>query len=406
MNDRVKSVIGALIGVFAINLLYGHAMVGHALFSLRIGEVAPEILSVVATGTGLISVLVTVLALLPRLGPRLLFVIGGSMAGVGYCLAALALHLELYALLYVAGVLAGAGMGITLVLPISVLVRWFEKHSGLWIGIAFAVGALGVHTSFATIWSLSPADGVTALGWGLAVMGATGIGLFCLAGWLVRFPATSETQESPAGRVDCGPGLGTLLRSGWLWIVFGVLCLTEIATRWHLVHNLISLPTVAENGDVLILLEREEQSLIGLAIAAGPPVLIGLLADRIGRFVPMLVAAIALAAIIGVKMLAPSPATAYLSYYGLDVLGGGLQVLGVALAASIFGAVAYPRVYAIAFALAMVGSVALQFIREWTVGSPQKWLAAIVAYVLLAVLALVGLLIARSRKANNPQSAP
>jgi MFS family permease len=410
MRDRVNSVVGALIGMLAINILYFHVKVGHALFGIRMSHIGLEVLSAVSIGAGLISLVVTAVVLLPRLGPRLMFVIGGWIAGVGFGLASLALHAERYELLYLASVFLGAGMGMTLVLPLFVLVRWFENRAGLWIGIAFSVASIGVYM-FSIAGPLVSGDWIENLVWDLALMGAAAIVLLNAAGWLVRLPpvaeATSEEDSNASVRINYGPALGTILRSGWFWVLFGALCLTEIATRWHLFHNLTTLSAISAEIDYSFSFDSSDFSLVQLAAFAVSPLLFGLLADRLGRLLPMFVASLGLIAIVFLRVLSPSVVTVYLSYYGFDVLGGGLELLGVALAVSVFGAVNYPRVCAFGFVFTTIGSVAILYLHSWSLGSTQKWIAAVVAYALLAVLALVGWRIAGSnRKRRSPLPTP
>jgi len=84
--------------------------------------------------------------LLPRHGPRRLAMIGGALFGIGYLLAALALHFRSLALLYVGyGIVGGIGLGLGYVTPVATAARWFPDKKGLVTGMVvmgFGFGAL------------------------------------------------------------------------------------------------------------------------------------------------------------------------------------------------------------------------------------------------------------------------
>jgi len=84
--------------------------------------------------------------LLPRVGPRKLALTGGVLFGLGFLLAAVALHLKLLPLLYVGyGVVGGIGLGLGYVTPVATVARWFPDRKGLVTGMVvmgFGFGAL------------------------------------------------------------------------------------------------------------------------------------------------------------------------------------------------------------------------------------------------------------------------
>ncbi len=75
--------------------------------------------------------------LLPFLGPRRCAMLGGILFGSGWMLASLG---DLYFGFTVLGIglLAGIGVGMAYIVPISVCIQWFPKHKGLVTGIAVA----------------------------------------------------------------------------------------------------------------------------------------------------------------------------------------------------------------------------------------------------------------------------
>lgn len=77
-------------------------------------------------------------------GPRVVGVTGGVLYGVGVFLASFSGH-GLWVLYLSYGVLSGAGIGLSYIVPIATLVKWFPDRRGFITGIAvagFGVGAL------------------------------------------------------------------------------------------------------------------------------------------------------------------------------------------------------------------------------------------------------------------------
>jgi OFA family oxalate/formate antiporter-like MFS transporter len=83
---------------------------------------------------------------LPRLGPRRLAVLGGILYGLGYLVAAPAIHYRNLPLLYLGfGVLGGIGLGLGYVTPVATVAKWFPDKKGLATGLVvmgFGLGAL------------------------------------------------------------------------------------------------------------------------------------------------------------------------------------------------------------------------------------------------------------------------
>lgn len=84
--------------------------------------------------------------LLGRLPPQLLVGLGGLMLGGGYLIASTGAG-SFASLLVGIGVIAGAGIGMAYVCPITVCVRWFASQRGLITGLTvcgFGAGGIGV----------------------------------------------------------------------------------------------------------------------------------------------------------------------------------------------------------------------------------------------------------------------
>jgi len=96
--------------------------------------------------------------LVERRGPRLMAVIAGVLFAAGYGLAALS-GAHVVGLLLGVGVLAGAGIGMGYVCPLTTCIKWFPDHKGLITGVTvagFGIGAI----LLSTIAQLLAANGV------------------------------------------------------------------------------------------------------------------------------------------------------------------------------------------------------------------------------------------------------
>ncbi len=134
---------------------------------------------------------------LPKYGPQKLAVIGGLFYGLGYLIAACALHLKSLPLLYFGfGVVGGIGLGLGYVTPVATSVKWFPDKKGFITGMVimgFGLGAL-VMSKLIAPYLMSVTDGDL-------------IKVFALIGVLVliaTFPAGMALKNPPADFIPKG----------------------------------------------------------------------------------------------------------------------------------------------------------------------------------------------------------
>src|SRR6266850_3075069 len=81
---------------------------------------------------------------LNRRGPRVVAITGGLLYGLGVFLASFSGG-KLWLLYLTYGVIGGIGLGLSYIVPVAVLVKWFPERRGLITGVAvggFGAGAL------------------------------------------------------------------------------------------------------------------------------------------------------------------------------------------------------------------------------------------------------------------------
>jgi MFS transporter, OFA family, oxalate/formate antiporter len=146
---------------------------------------------------------------LARIGPRKLAIAGGLLFAAGYALAAVALALKSLMLFYLGyGVVAGIGIGLGYVTPMSTVTKWFPDKKGLLTGIVamgFGLGAFVLSVGLAPILMHAFHGNLTlvfaALG---AILGSAAFGSAAMlrdppAGYLPSGYVPSASQDARAG---------------------------------------------------------------------------------------------------------------------------------------------------------------------------------------------------------------
>src|SRR5712671_5110332 len=169
---------------------------------------------------------------LNRKGPRIVAVTGGFLYGLGVFLASFADH-RLWWLYLTYGVIGGAGAGLSYIVPVAVLVKWFPDRRGLITGVAvggFGAGAL-VTAPLATRLIQSVGVLPTFAYLGIALLTVTVVtGYFMQnppAGWKPEGWAPTAAQASQRSTHDYT--LGEALRTSQWWALWLLLFLNTSA---------------------------------------------------------------------------------------------------------------------------------------------------------------------------------
>ena len=142
-------------------------------------------------------------------GPQKLSWLGGIVLGLGYILAGIIGGSSFWALLFLIGLIGGAGIGFAYVVPIAVGMRWFPDKKGMITGLAvagFGFGAL-LWVKLAGSWGhLIDNIGLSTT---FTIYGIAFAAMVIIGGLWMKFPPTGwkpegyeEKQTSTAGSSD------------------------------------------------------------------------------------------------------------------------------------------------------------------------------------------------------------
>src|SRR6202048_1278570 len=169
---------------------------------------------------------------LNRRGPRIVALTGGFLYGLGVFLASFSDH-KLWWLYLSYGVIGGAGVGFSYIVPVAVLLKWFPDRRGLITGIAvggFGAGAL-VTAPVATrlIQHVGVFETFAYLGMAFLIL-TVAAGYFMQnppEGWTPKGWAPTASQDSPRSSRDYT--LAEALRTWQWWALWLLLFLNTSA---------------------------------------------------------------------------------------------------------------------------------------------------------------------------------
>lgn len=188
MPLKWAALVGGVLVQLVIGGVYAWSLFGHALQSPAAMGLSPAAAAVpfeVAIGMIFIGAAIGG-RLQDRSSPRMVAVIGIVLYGWGMLLASLATSLAHYWLLVLGyGVVAGFGLGMTYIVPVSLLQKWFPEHTALVTGLAvggFGFGATVTSPLAAWLMAMTPETPAVAFRWlGLAYLVVGLIGAALLA---------------------------------------------------------------------------------------------------------------------------------------------------------------------------------------------------------------------------------
>ena len=298
-------------------------------------------------------------AMLPKLGPRKLAIIGSVMFAGGYLLAGLALHIDFLPLFYLGyGVIGGAGIGLGYVTPVATAAKWYPDRKGLATGIVvmgFGVGAFLLSIVLAPILIVHTEGDLPLVFAGLGILFAA-----------ILLPSSYFLRDPPPGYRITAAGAATVLQededSGTvkeclqsrefaiMWLVFFFNIAAGIAVIsfqssllqdvWGLADPAIEPEVLAQYGATLI-------AVSSLCNGAGR-LFWGLLSDRIGRVRVFRILLGSQMVVFGILMTESNPwVFSALICYVLLCFGGGfatmpsfvLDVFGAKKMSVLYGAI-------------------------------------------------------------------
>jgi len=276
---------------------------------------------------------------------RLIMVAGSIFSVAGFALLALTDSYHLYLVAF--GLLLGPGMAAGVVLPSTLVTRWFNVKRGRALGIVCAPIVIAL-VPLATTWMLS-AFGLPATYAALAALSAIALAanLF-VVDWPAEISARLVNTRGGADKTAPVPVAGgfTMLQfiespSYWVLILAFIASITgSIVLTAHEVPMARSWGFSAALGATLLTI----QSLAGI----GGTVFFGWIADRIGGALTLIILVFDYAVLWLLLLLHPPFAGVVLIFALIGVHGAGVvPVIGVALSQA-FGRESFGRAYGLA----------------------------------------------------------
>jgi len=135
--NRLFVVVGAIMIQLCLGAIYAWSVFTPALKAKDWSNTQTQ--AVFAAGLALFAIVMVIAGrLMPKIGPRVLTMVGGIVLGVGYMLAGLLNPFNFWVTFIFVGIVGGAGIGLAYVVPIAVGMRWYPDKKGLITGLAVA----------------------------------------------------------------------------------------------------------------------------------------------------------------------------------------------------------------------------------------------------------------------------
>jgi MFS family permease len=373
--------IGAIWGSFSVLLsaVETRLGVGRELSTLGV----PAVSLLMASCAPFVGIIAT------RYSLRLIMLIGALLLTSGFALLAATRSFPLYLVGY--GLLLGPGMAIGVILPPTLVTRWFSAGRGRALGIVCAPVVIAL-VPLACSWTLQ-SFGLTVTYWALAALSAVPL----LANlFIVDRPPGDAAESSPKTEAAIeASAQGTmsvadLLRSPRFWAL-AIAAVSSTTGSVILTAHMVPMASTWGYSPTLAALLLTIQSLVGIA----GTILFGWVADRIGGAIALAIIVFD-AAVLWMLLLLHPPFAALAVLVALIGLHGAgvVPVLGLVLSDA-FGRENFSRAYGITnllnlpFAVLCVPAVAIIFTRT------GSYSGAIVGQAIFLLLGVVLALSAR-----------
>ncbi len=285
-------------------------------------------------------------------GPQKLAFIGGIVLGLGYFLAGLFGGSSFWALLFLIGLIGGAGIGFAYVVPIAVGMRWFPDKKGMITGLAvagFGFGAL-LWVKLAGSWGhLIDNIGLanTFMSYGIAFAAMVIIGgiwmKFPPAGWKPEGYEAEQTAAEKAAANDKEFSSTEMLKKVQFYLIFFTFVFSAGAGLMSIgLMKLYPMEALQKHG----LTATEASAIAGTAMAVFfslanglGRILWGMMSDKLGRKMSIIIMTATQGII--VILFTYMAGNEYLLYLGATLIGfnfGGNFALFPTITADTFGA--------------------------------------------------------------------
>ncbi|MDR1920203.1 MAG: OFA family MFS transporter [Candidatus Adiutrix sp.] len=322
-----------------------------------------------------------------KLGPGRTASLGGLLAAAGFFLASFTSNLYVLYLGY--GVMGGYGIGLSNLVPTSVLIRWYPDKRGL------ATGLLTMSLALGTFFLGTKLSGglVAAYGWATTfrVIAAVFLVVVTGGGLILKFPPAGYAPPNwspPAGQTELwGYSRSSLVRTGVCWLVCLWLLCVQMGGLMVIGHVV---PFAVEQG---VTLAQAALAMGVYAIANGlGRLFFGWVNDRFGLKPAMLLNSSSMAAgLVGlVYLFGPLGFAGLLIAVCLVALGYSAAVpLAALIANNFFGPKFFPKNYGF-FTLpgAFVGGLLGPMIGGYIQTATGSYTAAFLTAAALAVLGI------------------